>query len=69
MPETTVAPEPILAAARGLLAAASSAIAHRGLTLIGLTITNVADTGRGLQLELQPEADAGQRQRCACVGV
>ncbi|MEA2194624.1 MAG: polymerase [Solirubrobacteraceae bacterium] len=52
LPEATVAPAAILAAARMLLAAAAPAIARHGLTLIGLTVTNLVDTGRGLQLEL-----------------
>ncbi len=50
--EATAAPAPIVAAARILFAAATPTIAHEGLTLIGLTVTNLLDTGRGLQLEL-----------------
>jgi DNA polymerase-4 len=52
MAEATAAAEPILAAARILLAASAPAIARQGLTLIGLTVTNLVDVGRGLQLEL-----------------
>ncbi|MDP1849309.1 MAG: DNA polymerase IV [Solirubrobacteraceae bacterium] len=56
MPEATAAPEPILTEARALLAAAAPAIAGRGITLIGLSVTNVVDTGAGRQLELPSEA-------------
>jgi len=52
MAEATAAAEPILAAARILLAASAPAITRQGLTLIGLTVTNLVDVGRGLQLEL-----------------
>ena len=56
MPAATAAPEPILAAARDLLAAAAPTIARRGLTLLGLSVTNLVDTGTGRQLELPPDA-------------
>ena len=52
MPEATAAPEPILAEARVLLAAAAPTIARRGITLIGLSVTNLVDTGARRQLEL-----------------
>ena len=55
MPEATAAPEPILTEARVLLAAAAPIIAGRGITLIGLSVTNLVDTGAGRQLELPPE--------------
>jgi len=57
--EPTTAPEPILAAARILLAAATPAIGDQGLTLIGLTVTNLVDAGGGLQLELGDGAAPG----------
>jgi DNA polymerase IV len=44
MPEATAAAQPILATARDLLAAATPAIAQRGLTLLGLSVTNLVDT-------------------------
>lgn len=61
LPDHATAPEPILAAARTLLAAAMPAIERHGLTLVGLTVTNVVDISRGTQLELpalMPRADA-----------
>jgi DNA polymerase-4 len=42
----------ILLAARGLLADATPTIRRRGLTLIGVTITNLEGSGAGEQLEL-----------------
>jgi len=59
LPDATVAPQPILTAARGLLAAATPTISRRGLTMIGLSVTNLVDTGLGLQLALPPEAGHG----------
>jgi DNA polymerase-4 len=47
----TSSTEPVLAAARGLLASAASLIARRGVTLIGVTVTNI-DRGGAQQLEL-----------------
>lgn len=49
---------PLLAAARLLLAAAGPLIADRGLTLIGITITNI-DPGGAAQLELPLDGDEG----------
>ena len=51
LPRATSSTEPVLAAARGLVAAASPLIAERGLTLIGLTVTNI-DRNGAQQLEL-----------------
>ncbi|MFP5363611.1 MAG: DNA polymerase IV [Thermoleophilia bacterium] len=53
LPEHATAPEPILAAARALLEAALPAIERHGLTLVGLTVTNVVDVSRATQLELR----------------
>jgi DNA polymerase-4 len=58
LPDHATAPEPILAAARTLLAAATPAIEDRGLTLVGLTVANVVDLSCGTQLRLPP-ADEG----------
>ncbi|HEX6388477.1 MAG TPA: DNA polymerase IV, partial [Solirubrobacteraceae bacterium] len=55
MPDPTAAPEPILAAARELLAAATPTIAARGLTMLGLSVTNLVDTGPAPQLALESE--------------
>ena len=52
LPEPVAAREPILAAARALLAAAAPVIAARGLTMIGLTVDNLADVGEAEQLAL-----------------
>ena len=56
LPDATSAPEPILIAARALLTAATPTIARRGLTLLGLSLTNLIDTGPGPQLALESEA-------------
>ena len=47
---------PLLAAARGLLSEAEPLIAERGLTLVGVTITNLGDP-RAIQLVLPLERD------------
>ena len=49
--EATAATEPILAAARALLAAALPTIEQRGCTLVGMAVTNLGD-GRAVQLAL-----------------
>jgi len=62
LPDHATAPEPILATARTLLAAATPAIERDGLTLVGLTVANVVDLSGGTQLELPAAAgdvDAG----------
>jgi DNA polymerase IV len=48
----TAAAEPILAAARALLATATALIEHDGLTLLGLTVANVVDRRCTTQLQL-----------------
>jgi DNA polymerase-4 len=52
LPEATAGAEPILAAARMLLGAAMPMIARQGLTLVGVTVANIADVSAGMQLEL-----------------
>ncbi|HEV2786464.1 MAG TPA: DNA polymerase IV [Solirubrobacteraceae bacterium] len=52
LPALATSPEPVLAAARALLAAAMPAIERRGLTCIGVTVANLADVSGGVQLEL-----------------
>ena len=47
MPEPTAAPEPILATALDLLAAATPLIERQGLTMLGLSVTNLVTTGEG----------------------
>jgi DNA polymerase-4 len=51
LPHATAQTETILATARGLLAAATSMIERRGLTLVGLTVTNL-EHDRSVQLML-----------------
>ena len=59
----TTAAEPVLAAGRALLAAATATIERRGLTCIGLSVTNVVDLSAGSQLALGlPERASGQSQ-------
>ena len=54
----TAATATVLATARSLLAAAAPAISRRGITLIGLTVSNL-DGGGAIQLELPLEARSG----------
>jgi DNA polymerase-4 len=54
LPEPTDGTRAILAAARGLLAAATPLIERRGITLLGVSLTNLADDD-GLQLALPME--------------
>jgi DNA polymerase-4 len=61
MAESTTETHTVLAVARGLLALCEPIIARRGLTLIGVALTNL-DRGQGVQLTLpfarNPELDA-----------
>jgi DNA polymerase-4 len=54
LPQPTARTETLLATARGLLAASLPEIERRGITLIGLSLTNLLDTTAG-QLELHAE--------------
>ena len=54
--EATAETYAILAVARGLLAAAAQTIERRGLTLVGITVTNLEDA-RAVQLALPFERD------------
>lgn len=51
----TAATRTVLAAARGLLAASATTIDRRGLTLVGVTVSNLDPRGLGTQLELPLE--------------
>jgi len=51
LPWATSSTEPILAAARGLVATAAPLIAERGLTLVGFSVANI-DRAGAQQLEL-----------------
>ena len=57
MPRATASIEPILAAARSLVAAAAPLIAEKGLTLLGFAVSNI-DRDGAQQLEL-PFDDRG----------
>jgi DNA polymerase IV len=57
LPRATAGTGTILAAARGLLAAALPLIAQRGLTLVGVAVSNLDDE-RAVQLVLPFERDA-----------
>jgi len=50
--EATDQTEPLLAAARALLAAALPLIERRGITLVGVALSNLEDAGGGVQLVL-----------------
>jgi DNA polymerase-4 len=52
LPAAAAAGPPILAAARMLLAAAMPMIERRGLTLVGVTVANLADVSGQMELEL-----------------
>jgi DNA polymerase-4 len=56
LPQATASTHTILAVARGLLAATMPMVARRGLTLVGLAITNLEDDG-AVQLTLPLERD------------
>jgi DNA polymerase IV len=55
LPHVTDGTGSILAAARALLAAAGETIERRGITLLGVAVTNLAGRGFGAQLELPLE--------------
>jgi DNA polymerase IV len=58
LPEATVTTGAVLAAARGLLAAAGPLIAERGLTLVGIAVGNLSrDAAVQLALPLRPSPD------------
>jgi nucleotidyltransferase/DNA polymerase involved in DNA repair len=57
LPDATAAAEPVLAAARVLLAAATPAIERQGLTLLGLSVTNLVEGAVGPKVAPDPEAD------------
>jgi DNA polymerase-4 len=59
LPQPTAATRTILATARALLAAAMPTIDRRGLTLIGVTIGNLAGRDAGVQLTLPLDRDSG----------
>lgn len=58
MPEATSHTDTVLAALRGVLAGASGVIEERGITLLGISITNLQSNG-SIQLELPFDRRAG----------
>lgn len=58
MPEATSHTDTVLAALRGVLAGASGEIEERGITLLGISITNLQSNG-SIQLELPFDRRAG----------
>jgi DNA polymerase IV len=58
---STSARATILLTAQGLLAEAMPAIGRRGLTLVGISVTNIEPAGTGEQLELWAPNRAGDR--------
>jgi DNA polymerase-4 len=63
--EASAASEPILAAGRALLAAAMPTIEQRGITLVGLSVSNLVD-GRAIQLAFSFD-DPGSHELDAAV--
>ena len=59
LPEATDATGAVLAAARALLEAAMPMIARRGVTLVGIAVSGLSDTGAGVQLVLPLERRRG----------
>jgi DNA polymerase-4 len=62
LPRATADADPVAAAARELLDAAMPAVEQRGITLVGLTVTNLDSASGARQLALpgfEPEAGAG----------
>ena len=57
LPDATAAAEPILAAARALLGAATPMIEDQGLTMLGLSVTNLVDSARTPELSPEPAAE------------
>jgi DNA polymerase IV len=58
LPQATASTHTILAVARGLLAATMPIVARRGLTLVGLAVTNLSDDGAvQLALPFEPADD------------
>jgi len=69
LPEHAAEAEPVLAAARALLAAAMPLIERQGLTLVGLTVANLVDLsdGKQLQLSIVPAAGAAAKPQTPAV--
>jgi DNA polymerase-4 len=55
LPHPTAGSESVLAAARKLLEDSEGVVARRGITLLGIAVTNLAGRGCGAQLELPLE--------------
>ena len=59
LPCATATTNTLLAAARMLLAAAMAVIERRGVTLVGISVTNLVDVRAGIQLELPIDSRGG----------
>jgi len=59
LPHATAATAAILSAVRELWAEAGEIVAERGLTLVGIAVSNLAPKGSGIQLELPLAGPAG----------
>jgi DNA polymerase-4 len=59
LPTATATTSTLLAAARMLLAASMPVIERRGVTLVGISVTNLVDVRAGIQLELPVDARGG----------
>ena len=58
LPKATAATRTVLAVARGLLATAMPIIERRGITLLGVAVSNLQGRGEGVQLELDRSGGA-----------
>ena len=58
LPKATAATKTVLAAARGLLRASMPLLERRGVTLLGVAVTNLQGRGEGVQLEIDGAAGA-----------
>jgi DNA polymerase-4 len=58
LPQATAATKTVLSTARTLLAAAMPMLERRGVTLLGVAVTNLQRHGEGIQLELDEAGDA-----------
>jgi len=63
LPRATAATAAIMAEARRLLRAAAPTIERRGITLIGITVSNLDGEQAGIQLELPLDPRAGRLDR------
>jgi DNA polymerase-4 len=58
LPKATASTKTILSTARSLLAAAMPMLERRGVTLLGVAVTNLQGRGEGIQLEIDGSGGA-----------